>query len=116
MSSRRAVAAVVGLLMAAGCAPAPVVPIPDAARRNVTSIGGDVSGLKHADTSRLGARGSSEGAQLGAQQGATILPGGGGILGLAVMGVGAIVGGVKGANAAQREDVVEQTGVFLRRS
>jgi hypothetical protein len=51
---------------------------------------------------------------LGAQQGAAILPGGGGILGLAVMGVGAIVGGVKGANEAQREDVVDQTRVFLR--
>ena len=30
------------------------------------------------------------------------------------MGVGAIVGGVKGANEAQREDVVDQTRVFLR--
>lgn len=80
----------------------------------MTSIAGDVSGLKHSDTSKLGARGSSEGAQLGAQQGASVLPGGGGILGLAVMGVGAIVGGVKGANEAQREDVVDQTRVFLR--
>jgi hypothetical protein len=115
MCSERAVALVVAAaLMAVGCAPAPVAPIPDAARRNVTSIAGDVSGLKHADTSRLGARGSSEGAQLGAQQGASVLPGGGGILGLAVMGVGAIVGGVKGANEAQREDVVDQTRVFLR--
>lgn len=100
--------------MAAGCAQAPVQPIPDAARRSVTSVSGDVSGLKHADTSRLGARGSAEGAQLGAQQGASLLPGGGGLVGLAVMGVGAIVGGVKGANEAQPEDVVDQTRVFLR--
>ncbi len=101
-------------LLASACAQAPVNPIPEPARRSVTSISGDVSGLKHSDTSKLGARGSSEGAQLGAQQGASILPGGGGILGLAVMGVGAIVGGVKGANEAQREDVVDQTRVFLR--
>jgi hypothetical protein len=116
MCSLHAVAAVVGaaLMMSAGCAQAPVEPIPEPARRSVTSIAGDVSGLKHADTSKLGARGSAEGAQLGAQQGASILPGGGGIVGLAVMGVGAIVGGVKGANEAQREDVVDQARVFLR--
>ena len=30
------------------------------------------------------------------------------------MGVGAIVGSVKGANEAQREDLVDQTRVFLR--
>ena len=115
MCSIRAVATVVAAsLLSVGCAQAPVEPIPEPARRSVTSISGDVSGLKHADTSRLGARGSAEGAQLGAQQGATILPGGGGIVGLAVMGVGAIVGGVKGANEAQREDVVDQARVFLR--
>ena len=100
--------------MGTGCAQAPVEPIPEPARRSVTSISGDVSGLKHADTSKLGARGSAEGAQLGAQQGASLLPGGGGIVGLAVMGVGAIVGSVKGANEAQREDVVDQARVFLR--
>src|SRR4030095_2598254 len=99
MCSIRAVATVVAAtLMSAGCAQAPVEPIPEAARRSVTSISGDVSGLKHADTSKLGARGSAEGAQLGAQQGASILPGGGGILGLAVMGGGGVVGGVNGAN------------------
>jgi hypothetical protein len=116
MCSIRAVAVVVAaaLMVGAGCAQAPVEPIPEPARRKVTSISGDVSGLKHADTSRLGARGSAEGAQLGAQQGASILPGGGGIVGLAVMGVGAIVGGVKGANEAQHEDVVDQARVFLR--
>ena len=115
MCSIRAVAAVVAAsLLSTGCAQAPVEPIPEPARRSVTSISGDVSGLKHADTSRLGARGSAEGAQLGAQQGATILPGGGGIVGLAVMGVGAIVGGVKGANEAQSENVVDQARVFLR--
>jgi hypothetical protein len=88
--------------------------MPEPVRRNVTSISGDVSGLKHSDTSRLGARGSAEGAQLGAQQGAALLPGGGGIIGLAVIGVGAIVGGVKGANEAQSELLVDQTRVFLR--
>jgi hypothetical protein len=115
MCSIRAVATVVAAaLMGTGCAQAPVEPIPEPARRSVTSISGDVSGLKHADTSKLGARGSAEGAQLGAQQGASLLPGGGGIVGLAVMGVGAIVGSVKGANEAQREDVVDQARVFLR--
>lgn len=111
---RAVVLVVVAGGMAAGCAQAPVQPIPEAARRSVTSISGDVSGLKHSDTSKLGARGSAEGAQLGAQQGASLLPGGGGLVGLAVMGVGAIVGGVKGANEAQSEDVVDQTRVFLR--
>lgn len=111
---RRVVAIGIVLALASACAQAPVNPIPEPARRSVTSISGDVSGLKQADTSRLGARGSSEGARLGAQQGASILPGGGGLLGLAVMGVGAIVGGVKGANEAQREDVVDQARVFLR--
>ena len=101
-------------LSASACAPAPVNPMPEPVRRNVTSISGDVSGLKHSDTSRLGARGSAEGAQLGAQQGAALLPGGGGIIGLAVIGVGAIVGGVKGANEAQSELLVDQTRVFLR--
>jgi hypothetical protein len=115
MCSIRAVATVIAAgALTAACAQAPVEPIPDASRRSVTSISGDVSGLKHADTSRLAARGSAEGAQLGAQQGAAMLPGGGGILGLAVMGVGAIVGGVKGANEAQSEDVVDQARVFLR--
>jgi len=115
MCSIRAVATIVAAaLMSTGCAQAPVEPIPEPARRSVTSISGDVSGLKHADTSKLGARGSAEGAQLGAQQGASLLPGGGGIVGLAVMGVGAIVGSVKGANEAQREDVVDQARVFLR--
>ena len=108
-----ATAAAVALQIAA-CAPAPVNPIPEPVRRSVSSISGDVSGLKHSNTSKLGARGSSEGALLGAQQGAAILPGGGGLLGLAVMGVGAIVGSVKGANEAQREDLVDQTRVFLR--
>jgi hypothetical protein len=111
---RRVVAIGIALSLLSGCAQAPVNPIPEPTRRSVTSVSGDVSGLKHSDTSRLGARGSAEGAQLGAQQGASVLPGGGGILGLAVMGVGAIVGGVKGANEAQREDVVDQTRVFLR--
>ena len=71
-----ATAAAVALL-ASACAQAPVNPLPEPVRRNVTSISGDVSGLKHSDTSRLGARGSAEGAQLGAQQGAALLPGGG---------------------------------------
>ena len=60
------------LSLLSGCAQAPVSPIPEPTRRSVTSISGDVSGLKHADTSRLGARGSAEGAQLGAQQGASL--------------------------------------------
>ena len=116
MHLSRLIPAIGGIaLMASACAQAPVNPIPEPVRTRVTSISGDVSGLKHSDTTRLGARGSSEGAQLGAQQGATLIQAGG-VLGLAVMGVGAIVGGVKGANEAQREDVVDQTRVFLRTS
>jgi hypothetical protein len=115
MRTGRLVATAAALaLLASACAQAPVNPIPEPVRRNVTSISGDVSGLKHSDTSRLGARGSAEGAQLGAQQGAALLPGAGGIIGLAVIGVGAIVGGVKGANEAQSELLVDQTRVFLR--
>ena len=65
-------------MMASACARAPVTPIRNPARRSVTTISGDVAGLKHTDTSKLGARGSTEGAQLGAQQGAAVPPGGGG--------------------------------------
>lgn len=101
-------------LLTSACAQAPATPIPEPNRRSVTSISGDVSGLKHSDTSRLGARGSSEGAQLGAQQGASMASGAGGLIGLAVLGVGMIVGGVKGANEAQSEDVVDQARVYLR--
>ena len=73
---RLVTSAVAVALLASACAQAPVHPIPEPARRSVTAISGDVSGLKHSDTSKLGARGSSEGAQLGAQQGASVLPGG----------------------------------------
>src|SRR5262245_18630478 len=94
----RALAVVLSL---AACAETPVTPIPDAARRSVTAVSGDVQGLKYSDTSKLGARGSGESAQLGAVQGASYLQGAGGLLGLAAMGVGAIVGSVKGAKEAQ---------------
>jgi hypothetical protein len=104
------------VLSLAACAETPVTPIPDAARRNVTAVSGDVQGLKNSDTSKLGARGSGEGAQLGAVQGAAYLQGAGGPIGLAVMGVGAIVGGVKGASEAQPADVVDQTRGQLHRA
>jgi hypothetical protein len=104
------------VLSLAACAETPVTPIPDATRRNVAAISGDVQGLKNSDTSKLGARGSGEGAQLGAMQGAAYLQGAGGLIGLAAMGVGAIVGSVKGASEAQAADVVDQTRGQLRRA
>lgn len=86
-------------------------------RRGVASVSGDVSGRKFTDTSKLGARGSGEGADLGARQAAAFLPAGGpGLIGFAVFGVGLIVGGVKGASEAQSEDVVDQTRAALRQA
>jgi hypothetical protein len=108
--------ALVAVVSLAACAETPVTPIPDAARRNVTAVSGDVQGLKYSDTSKLGARGSGEGAQLGALQGAAYLQGAGGLLGLAVMGVGAIVGSAKGASEAQAADIVDQTRGQLHRA
>ena len=107
------------VVTASACAapPPPVTPLSDGVRRSVATVSGDVRGRKFTDTSRLGARGSGEGADLGAQQAATLLPmGGPGLIGLAVMGVGLIVGGVKGASEAQSADVVDQTRAALRKA
>jgi hypothetical protein len=110
-------AAVVATASACAAPPPPVTPLSDGVRRSVATVSGDVRGRKFTDTSKLGARGSGEGADLGAQQAATLLPmGGPGLIGLAVMGVGLIVGGVKGASEAQSADVVDQTRAALRKA
>jgi hypothetical protein len=110
-------AAVVATVSGCAAPPPPVTPLPDGVRRTVATVSGDVSGRKFTDTSKLGARGSAEGADLGARQAAALLPvGGPGFIGLAVLGVGLIVGGVKGASEAQSEDVVDQTRAELRKA
>jgi len=110
--------AVAGLAAAltAACAEPPVKPIPEAARRSVTAVFADVSGVKTSDTSKLGARGSDEGGRLGAAQGAaaTISGGGGGLLGLILAPVGAAVGGAKGASEAHSAEVVDDVRANLR--
>jgi hypothetical protein len=102
-------------LLTAACAEPPVKPIPDAARRSVGAVAGEVSGLQLSNTSTLGARGSSEGTRLGAAQGAAMLSGGGGLVGLVLLGVGAAVGAVKGSAEARPEEVVDATRANLRR-
>src|SRR5262245_43827488 len=120
MGSRRLLALATVVATISACAappPPPVTPLSDGVRRSVATVAGDVRGRKFTDTSKLGARGSGEGADLGARQAATLLPGGGpGLIGLAVLGVGLIVGGVKGASEAQSADVVDQTRASLHKA
>ena len=101
-------------LLTSACVEPPVKPIPDASRRTVLSISGDVSGVKDSDTSKLGARGSAEGGRMGAAQGAAVTASSGSLLGLLLMPVGAAVGGAKGAAEAQTEDAVDATRNNLR--
>jgi len=108
-----AVASVVCVL-ASACAEPPVTPIPDSTRRTIMSISGDVSGIKNSDTSKIGARGSTEGGQRGAAQGVATMTSGGSLLGLLLAPVGAAVGGAKGASEAQTEEVVDTTRADLR--
>jgi hypothetical protein len=108
-----AITSVVCVLTSA-CADPPVKPIPEATRRTITSISGDVSGLKHSDTSQIGARGSKEGGQRGANQGAGAMASSGTLLGLLLMPVGAAVGGAKGAAEAQSEEAVDATRTEMR--
>ena len=108
-----AIASFVCIFVSACVAP-PVTPIPDLTRRTITSISGDVSGIKNSDTSQIGARGSAEGGRRGAAQGVATMTGGGSLLGLLLAPVGAAVGGAKGASEAQSEDVVDTTRADLR--
>lgn len=108
-----AIASVVCVFVSA-CAEPPVKPIPDATLRTITSISGDISGIKSSDTSNIGARGSDEGARRGAAQGAATMASGSSLLGLLLMPVGAAVGGAKGAAEAQSETVVDDTRTDLR--
>lgn len=101
-------------ILVSGCAQPPVTPIPDSTRRTITSISGDVSGIKNSDTSQIGARGSTEGGQRGAAQGVATMTSSGTLLGLLLAPVGAAVGGAKGASEAQSEDVVDATRAELR--
>jgi hypothetical protein len=103
--------------LTAACVEPPVKPIPDAARQSIAAVSADVSGSKESDTSKLGARGSDEGARLGALQGAaTVLSNSGnsGLLGIILAPVGAAVGGAKGASEARAVDVVDETRGNLR--
>jgi hypothetical protein len=108
-----AISSVVCVLVA-GCVEPPVKPIPEATLRTITSVSGDISGVKNSDTSQIGARGSTEGGQRGAAQGAATIASGGSLLGLLLMPVGAAVGGAKGATEAQSEDVVDATRSDMR--
>jgi hypothetical protein len=101
-------------VLLSACAEPPVKPIPEAARRSVGAVAGEVSGHQIANTSALGARGSSEGTRLGAAQGAAMMSGGGGLIALVLVGVGAAVGAVKGSAEARPEDVVDATRANLR--
>jgi hypothetical protein len=104
----------VACIFVSACAQPPVTPIPDSTRRTISSISGDVSGIKNSDTSQIGARGSAEGGQRGAAQGVATMTSSGNLLGLLLAPVGAAVGGAKGAAEAQSEDVVDSTRADLR--
>lgn len=109
--------ATVGVVAAltSACATPPVKPVPEAVRRNITSLSGDVSGLKDSDTSKLGARGSAEGASRGAMAGAAaVATSNAGLLSLLLLPVGAAVGSATGASAAKSEDVVDAVRGDLR--
>ena len=110
------VAAIAGAIavLASACAEPPVKPIADSSRRSVTAISADVSGVKQSDTSKIGARGTSEGSQRGAAQGVATTVGTGTVLGLLLAPIGAAVGGAKGAAEAQPELVVDDTRNNLR--
>lgn len=108
-----AISSIVCVLVSA-CAEPPVTPVPDATLRTITSISGDISGVKNSDTSQIGARGSDEGARRGAAQGAATTMGTGSLLGLLLAPVGAAVGGAKGASEAQSESLVDDTRSDLR--
>jgi hypothetical protein len=115
MGVRRLACAAAVAALTAGCAEPPVKPIAEAQRRGVVAVSGDVSGLKQSDTSKLGARGTNEGARLGAEDGASRIPPAGPI-GIVAKIAGAAVGGVKGASEAQTEEVVDDTRASLRRA
>ena len=104
----------VACVFVTACAEPPVTPIPYSTRQSITSISGDVSGIKNSDTSQIGARGSAEGGQRGAAQGVATMTSSGTLLGLLLAPVGAAVGGAKGASEAQSEDVVDSTRADLR--
>jgi hypothetical protein len=106
--------------LTAGCAEPPATPIPEAARRSVSTASADVSGMKDSDTSKLGARGSDEGSKLGARQAYAAVQrntGGGSILGLFVIGpIGAAIGNSTGAAEAQTVEVADATRGNLRQA
>lgn len=103
----------IGVLLTA-CAEPPVKPLPSDLRRSITTVSGDVSGVKNSDTSEIGARGSAEGGQRGAAQGAAAMMRSGTLGGLLLAPVGAAVGGAKGATDAQSEQVVDDVRSELR--
>lgn len=100
------------------CAPPLVTPMSADLRKTVTSVGADVSGIRHSDTSQLGARGSKEGADKGAASGAAAaIRGGGSLLGiLLVTPFAAAIGAASGASNARSEDVVDAARLGLRQA
>jgi hypothetical protein len=119
-SVRLAGAACLLAVLTTGCAQPPMTPIPEAARRSISTASADVSGMKDSDTSKLGARGSDEGSRLGAQQAYAAVQrntGGGSLLGLLVIGpIGAAIGSSRGSTEAQSVEVVDETRGNLRRA
>lgn len=116
MSDARLVGLVAAVgMLASACATPPVTPMPEASRRSVTALSGDVSGIKQSDTSKLGARGSAEGGRLGAAGGARDLSNSGlGLATILLLPAAMAIGGAIGASAAQPEDVVDTARANLR--
>jgi len=100
------------------CAPPLVTPMSADLRKAVTSVGTDVSGIRHSDTSQLGARGSKEGADKGAASAAShVLRSGGSLLGMLIVApFAAAAGAAAGASNARSEDVVDAARLGLRQA
>jgi hypothetical protein len=100
------------------CAPPLVTPMSADLRKAVTSVGADVSGVRHSDTSQLGARGSKEGADKGAAAAAShVLRSGGSLLGMLIVApLAAVAGAAAGSSNARSEDVVDAARLGLRQA
>jgi hypothetical protein len=109
--------AVIAMAVSA-CAPPLVTPMSADLRKAVTSVGADVSGIRHSDTSQLGARGSKEGADKGAASAAShVLRSGGSLLGMLIVApFAAAAGAAAGASNARTEDVVDAARLGLRQA
>lgn len=118
MAYNRVVAPVmIGALFVSACGTPPVTPVREEVRRTVVSVSADLSGVKHSDTSDVGARGSEEGASKGALAGANAAARGASssLLGaLIILPFAAAIGSATGASNAKSPEEVDAARAGLR--